>query len=146
MATIAIVGAGPGLGLSIARRFGREGFHVGLIGISSGLPGAKEPKKTGGSNILRSTNEALRTAIVAVATNLFQCYEKLDFQSDETGSSNPPAPATSQCEPPVLFVFLAVRKATKFRFAYCAAKAGIIQTTPLRSWVALTHYDEDGRP
>jgi len=31
MATIAIVGAGPGLGLSIARRFGREGFHVGLI-------------------------------------------------------------------------------------------------------------------
>jgi len=31
MATMAIVGAGPGLGLSIARRFGREGFHVGLI-------------------------------------------------------------------------------------------------------------------
>jgi NAD(P)-dependent dehydrogenase (short-subunit alcohol dehydrogenase family) len=29
--TIAIVGAGPGLGLSIARRFGREGFTVALI-------------------------------------------------------------------------------------------------------------------
>ncbi|GIF26717.1 NAD(P)-dependent dehydrogenase (short-subunit alcohol dehydrogenase family) [Actinoplanes tereljensis] len=31
MPTIAIVGAGPGLGLSIAKRFGREGFAVGLI-------------------------------------------------------------------------------------------------------------------
>jgi NAD(P)-dependent dehydrogenase (short-subunit alcohol dehydrogenase family) len=29
--TLAVVGAGPGLGLSIARRFGREGFRVGLI-------------------------------------------------------------------------------------------------------------------
>jgi NAD(P)-dependent dehydrogenase (short-subunit alcohol dehydrogenase family) len=31
MATMAIVGAGPGLGLSLARRFGREGLRVGLI-------------------------------------------------------------------------------------------------------------------
>ena len=31
MPTIAIVGAGPGLGLAIARRFGREGFRVALI-------------------------------------------------------------------------------------------------------------------
>lgn len=29
--TIAVVGAGPGLGTSMARRFGREGFHVGLF-------------------------------------------------------------------------------------------------------------------
>ncbi len=29
--TIAIVGAGPGLGLAIARRFGREGFKVALM-------------------------------------------------------------------------------------------------------------------
>jgi NAD(P)-dependent dehydrogenase (short-subunit alcohol dehydrogenase family) len=29
--TIVIVGAGPGLGMGIARRFGREGFQVGLI-------------------------------------------------------------------------------------------------------------------
>ncbi|MBR0725523.1 SDR family NAD(P)-dependent oxidoreductase [Bradyrhizobium manausense] len=29
--TIAIVGAGPGLGLSIAKRFGREGFQVALV-------------------------------------------------------------------------------------------------------------------
>jgi NAD(P)-dependent dehydrogenase (short-subunit alcohol dehydrogenase family) len=31
MPTIAIAGAGPGLGLGIARRFGREGFQVALI-------------------------------------------------------------------------------------------------------------------
>jgi NAD(P)-dependent dehydrogenase (short-subunit alcohol dehydrogenase family) len=30
--TIAIVGAGPGLGLGIARRFGRDGFNVALVG------------------------------------------------------------------------------------------------------------------
>jgi short-subunit dehydrogenase len=31
MTTIAIIGAGPGLGAAVARRFGREGFAVGLI-------------------------------------------------------------------------------------------------------------------
>lgn len=31
MRTIAIFGAGPGLGLAVARRFGREGFRVGLV-------------------------------------------------------------------------------------------------------------------
>ena len=31
MSTIAIIGAGPGLGLAVARRFGREGFAVALI-------------------------------------------------------------------------------------------------------------------
>ena len=31
MTTIAIIGAGPGLGAAVARRFGREGFSVGLV-------------------------------------------------------------------------------------------------------------------
>ncbi|GAB3837482.1 SDR family NAD(P)-dependent oxidoreductase [Dactylosporangium cerinum] len=31
MPVIAVIGAGPGLGLSIAKRFGREGFAVGLV-------------------------------------------------------------------------------------------------------------------
>lgn len=31
MSTIAIIGAGPGLGVAVARRFGREGFNVALI-------------------------------------------------------------------------------------------------------------------
>lgn len=36
MNTIAIVGAGRGLGLAVARRFGREGFAVALISRDSG--------------------------------------------------------------------------------------------------------------
>ena len=31
MTTIAVIGAGPGLGAAVARRFGREGFDVALI-------------------------------------------------------------------------------------------------------------------
>lgn len=31
MTSLAIIGAGPGLGAAVARRFGREGFAVGLI-------------------------------------------------------------------------------------------------------------------
>ena len=36
MSTIAIFGAGPALGLSVARRFGREGFNVGLVARDPG--------------------------------------------------------------------------------------------------------------
>src|SRR4051794_18185070 len=31
MTTIAVIGAGPGLGAAVARRFGREGFDVALV-------------------------------------------------------------------------------------------------------------------
>jgi short-subunit dehydrogenase len=34
MTTIAIYGAGPALGMAVARRFGREGFQVGLVARS----------------------------------------------------------------------------------------------------------------
>lgn len=33
--TIAVIGAGPGLGLAVARRFGREGFRVALVARSA---------------------------------------------------------------------------------------------------------------
>ncbi|MFE0512093.1 SDR family NAD(P)-dependent oxidoreductase [Streptomyces sp. NPDC058964] len=36
MTTIAIVGAGPGLGAAVARRFGREGFDVALVARDRG--------------------------------------------------------------------------------------------------------------
>lgn len=36
MPTLAIVGAGPGLGASIARRFGREGYRVALLSRNPG--------------------------------------------------------------------------------------------------------------
>jgi NADP-dependent 3-hydroxy acid dehydrogenase YdfG len=34
--TIAVIGAGPGLGRAVARRFGREGFRVALVARSGG--------------------------------------------------------------------------------------------------------------
>jgi NAD(P)-dependent dehydrogenase (short-subunit alcohol dehydrogenase family) len=37
--TIAIFGAGTGLGISTARRFGREGYQVALIGRRAHAPG-----------------------------------------------------------------------------------------------------------
>jgi short-subunit dehydrogenase len=36
MSTIAIFGAGPALGMSVARRFGREGFRVALVARDRG--------------------------------------------------------------------------------------------------------------
>ncbi|MCS0605872.1 SDR family NAD(P)-dependent oxidoreductase [Streptomyces sp. LP11] len=36
MSCVAIVGAGPGLGAAVARRFGREGFAVGLLARDPG--------------------------------------------------------------------------------------------------------------
>lgn len=36
MSTIAIFGAGPALGMSVARRFGREGFRVALVSRNRG--------------------------------------------------------------------------------------------------------------
>ena len=36
MTTIAIIGAGPGLGAAVARRFGKEGYDVGLISRHQG--------------------------------------------------------------------------------------------------------------
>lgn len=36
MPTIAIIGAGPGLGIATARRFGREGFAVALVSRTQG--------------------------------------------------------------------------------------------------------------
>jgi NAD(P)-dependent dehydrogenase (short-subunit alcohol dehydrogenase family) len=40
MTTVAILGAGRGLGAAVARRFGREGFAVGLVSRHQGPPDA----------------------------------------------------------------------------------------------------------
>ena len=36
MKTLVIFGAGPGLGVSTARRFGKEGFRIALVSRNAG--------------------------------------------------------------------------------------------------------------
>jgi NAD(P)-dependent dehydrogenase (short-subunit alcohol dehydrogenase family) len=50
MTTVAIVGAGPGLGAAAARRFGRGGFDVALLSVarrtSTHSPPSRPPTAT----------------------------------------------------------------------------------------------------
>lgn len=77
--TIAVVGAGPGLGTSMARRFGREGYHVGLIARSrerldamvveladEGIEASAHPADVLDRPSLRSALEALDAATGSV--------------------------------------------------------------------------------
>ncbi|UIX29139.1 SDR family NAD(P)-dependent oxidoreductase [Streptomyces sp. GQFP] len=73
MPVIAIVGAGPGLGLSIARRFGAEGFRVALISrtqekvdtLAATL--AEEGIEAAGFSADVARPETLQAALAAVA-------------------------------------------------------------------------------
>ncbi|MEV8208309.1 SDR family NAD(P)-dependent oxidoreductase, partial [Streptomyces sp. NPDC079189] len=55
MTTMAIIGAGPGLGAATARRFGREGFEAALIsrdqGRADALAAGLTPEGVTGSGI-----------------------------------------------------------------------------------------------
>jgi len=76
MTAIAILGAGPGLGLAVARRFGREGFSVALIsrtqekldGLAAQLQ-AEGITARGHAANLRDP-QALRTALDAAVADL----------------------------------------------------------------------------
>lgn len=76
MTTIAIVGAGSGLGLATARRFGREGFSVALISrtqdnvdrLASELAGEGVTARGFAGNV--RDPEALRSALDAAASQL----------------------------------------------------------------------------
>ena len=76
MTTIAIVGAGPGLGAAVARRFGAEGFAVGLIsrnqdrvdGLAAQLVGDGVQAKGFAANVRRP--ESLARALESVTETL----------------------------------------------------------------------------
>lgn len=76
MTTIAIIGAGPGLGQSTARRFGREGFSVALISrtqtnvdkLAAVLTENGVTARGYAANV--RDPEALRTALAAAAADL----------------------------------------------------------------------------
>ena len=40
---IVVVGAGPGLGASVARRYGREGYDVALLSSTPASPSSSAP-------------------------------------------------------------------------------------------------------
>ncbi|MGI5436686.1 SDR family NAD(P)-dependent oxidoreductase [Streptomyces shenzhenensis] len=76
MTTIAIIGAGPGLGSAVARRFGREGFDVALVARDearldalAGALGAEGVNARGFSADVREP-EQLRDALDRAAAHL----------------------------------------------------------------------------
>jgi NAD(P)-dependent dehydrogenase (short-subunit alcohol dehydrogenase family) len=98
MPVIAVVGAGPGLGLAIARRFGREGFKVALISrTQSKLDALTAELAAGGieaagfaGNIL--DRPSLRAALDAAAQR-FGRIDVLEYSPAPTGGEPDLAPA-----------------------------------------------------
>ncbi|GGR41507.1 NAD(P)-dependent dehydrogenase (short-subunit alcohol dehydrogenase family) [Nocardioides luteus] len=76
MSTIAVLGAGPGLGMSVAQRFAQEGYDVGLVSRSADRhPGYLEALSANGVRTtavaadLRAPGEVLR-ALEAISEEL----------------------------------------------------------------------------
>lgn len=76
MSTIAIIGAGPGVGQAVARRFGREGFAVALISRSQDKVDALAAELAGDGVTARGyaadvlDADALAAALAAAAADL----------------------------------------------------------------------------
>lgn len=76
MSTIAIIGAGPGVGRAVARRFGREGFAVALISRSQDKVDALAAELTGDGVTARGyaadalDADALTAALTAASADL----------------------------------------------------------------------------
>lgn len=76
MSTIAIIGAGPGVGRAVARRFGREGFAVALISRSQDKVDALAAELAGDGVTARGyaadvlDADALAAALAAAAADL----------------------------------------------------------------------------
>ncbi|MFF2087879.1 SDR family NAD(P)-dependent oxidoreductase [Nocardia sp. NPDC058176] len=95
MTTIAIIGAGPGLGLATARRFGREWFSVALISRSQ-------------NKLDRLVDELAADATTAAGypadvQNRTTLAAALDKDSSELGPIEvlqySPVPARNSCDP-----------------------------------------------
>lgn len=84
MATIAVVGAGPGLGLSIARTFGRQGFDVALISRNQDrLAGLVETLRAAGIGAeafaADVADRAALTGALTAAADQFGTIDVLEF-------------------------------------------------------------------
>jgi len=92
MPVIVIVGAGPGLGLSIARRFGREGFDVALISrtaanldlLAAELAAAGVPAAGFPADVL---DRPSLTAALAAAADRFGPVDVLEYSPAAHGAA-----------------------------------------------------------
>ena len=95
MATIAIVGAGPGLGAAVARRFGREGFAVALVSRDQTKLDAMVAELAGAGVTARGYSADVRDAAALPAA--------LNSAADELGAiaalQYSPLPSRSYLEP-----------------------------------------------
>jgi len=101
MSTIAVVGAGPGLGMAIAREFGRHNFEVALVSrnraklddyaqtlAAEGITAEAFP-----ADVL--DHGALRAALHA-AGQRFRGIDVLEYSPVDAGSTTPAPPSTVQ--------------------------------------------------
>jgi NADP-dependent 3-hydroxy acid dehydrogenase YdfG len=96
MPTIAIIGAGLGLGLSIAKRFGREGFTVGLVSrTQKNLDAlARELASHGVEAAGFAADAADPTALAGAITRITERFGAVDVLS-----FSPSAPGTADLAP-----------------------------------------------
>jgi NAD(P)-dependent dehydrogenase (short-subunit alcohol dehydrogenase family) len=95
MPSAVIIGAGPGIGLSVARRFAREGFDIGLIARTRAtLDASVAAVAESGTRTVAATadvadDEALRAALAqlthAVGVPDVLVYNAAAIQSDDVG-------------------------------------------------------------
>lgn len=112
MRTIAIFGAGPALGLAVARRFGREGFRVALV--------ARDESRLEGM-VAELAAEAVescgfpadltdRSAALAALDSIRERYGRIDvLEYSPTGeglTGNPPSQLDPATLPPLLDKFV----------------------------------------
>jgi NADP-dependent 3-hydroxy acid dehydrogenase YdfG len=93
MPVIAIVGAGPGLGRSIARRFGREGFAVALISRSAANLAAlaAELRRTGTEAAGFEADVRDRPALTGALTAAAQRFGPVDVLEYSPAARGAPA-------------------------------------------------------
>ncbi|MEV0890033.1 SDR family NAD(P)-dependent oxidoreductase [Promicromonospora sp. NPDC050262] len=91
--TLLVLGAGPGLGMSVARRFGKEGYQVGLVSRSADRhPGYLDDLRSAGARAVAVAADVrrpgdLRRAINEVAAEL----GPVDVVYHGPGADNPAA-------------------------------------------------------
>ena len=113
MPTIAIIGAGPGLGLALAKKFGQNGYNAALIARNPDtLDTLVNDLSSHGINVARfvadTSDQAALTAALTAARTHFGSIDVLEFSphSGGPGSMTSPTDVTAENLRPVLETLL----------------------------------------